>query len=63
MSLPKNIKRVREARGLSQADLARAIKKSRSSVQEYEAGEHEPRLDVLRRIAAVCSVDLAELVA
>lgn len=63
MSISTNIKRAREKRGWSQADLARAIKKSRSSIHEYEAGDHEPRLDVLRRIAKACEVDLGELVA
>lgn len=59
----RNITRAREAAGLSQAELARRLKKSRSSVQEYEAGEHEPRLEVLKRIGKICGVSLSELVA
>ena len=55
--------RAREKAGLSQAALAKKLNKSRSSVNEYEAGEHEPRLDVLLKIAKALGVDVAELVA
>ena len=63
MSLARNLVRAREKAGLSQAALAKKLNKSRSSVNEYEAGEHEPRLDVLLKIAKALGVDVAELVA
>lgn len=63
MSLAKNIVRARKKAGLTQAELARKLKKSRSSVSEYEDGTHAPRLRALAKIAKICGVDLAELVA
>jgi len=43
--LRKELISAREARGLTQADLARAIGRSQSFVSKYEVGER--RLDVL----------------
>lgn len=63
MSLAKNIVLARQKAGLSQAELAKKLKKSRSSLCEYESGDHDPPLTVLRRIARVTGVQLAELVA
>lgn len=54
---------MRERAGLSQADLARKLKKSRSSVSEYESNAHPPSLKVLAKIARVCNGRIAELVA
>lgn len=48
---------------MTQADLARGLKKSRSSVNEYETGTHEPRLDVLRQIAKLTGVPFEDFVA
>lgn len=63
MILAKRITRARKEAGFTKAELAKLINKSRSSVYEYEAGDHEPRLAVLRLIAKVCHVDLKDLVA
>jgi len=63
VSLAKNIVRAREKAGLSQAQLAKKLGKSRSSVNEYESGEHEPKLDLLVKIAKVTGVTVEELVA
>ncbi len=63
MSLAKNIVRARKSAELSQTELARLIEKSRSSVSEYESGEHEPGLPVLRRIAKATKCELADLLA
>lgn len=63
MSLAKNLVRAREKAGLTQADLAKKLKKSRSSVNEYEAGEHKPKLDVLLKIAHLTGVPVEELLA
>jgi transcriptional regulator with XRE-family HTH domain len=62
MSLARNLTRARERAGLTQAELARKLKKSRSSVQEYEAGKHQPRLSVLVQIARITKTALAELI-
>lgn len=63
MSLPKNIVRARKKAKLSQADLAKKLDMSRSSVSEYEAGKHKPKLDLLIKIAKVTGVSLEDLVA
>ncbi len=48
---------------MTQADLARRLKKSKGSVCEYESGNHTPPLDVLRTIARVLETPLEELLA
>lgn len=63
MSLAKNIVRARKAAGLTQADLAKKLKKSRSSVNEYESGAHEPKLDLLIKIAKVTNTTVEALLA
>ena len=63
MSLARNLVRARTRAGLSQAELARRLKKSRSSVNEYETGDHAPPLGVLSKIAKILKANLAELVA
>ena len=62
-TLAERIIAAREAAKMSQAQLAKAIGKSRSSVHEYETGAHEPRMAVVRKIAEVTEVPLSELLA
>jgi transcriptional regulator with XRE-family HTH domain len=45
---------MREAAGLSQAEVSRRIKVSQSVVVRIESGNHEPRIGTLKRIAKVC---------
>jgi len=63
VSLAKNLTRARERAGLTQAQLAKALKKSRSSINEYETGEHKPKLAVLLKIAKLTKTPIEELVA
>lgn len=55
----KQIKILREQKGLTQADLARGTGISQVSICRYESGEREPSISILRRIARFleCSVD------
>jgi len=46
---------------MSQAELAAAIERERSTVTGYETGGIEPPLSVLRRIGEVTSTSLIEL--
>ena len=56
------LKRMREAKGLSQADLARRAKITREYVNKLEAGKKKnPSLDVLRRLAKALGVPVAAL--
>lgn len=48
---------------MSQADLAKKLKMSRSSVNEYESGNHKPRLPLLLKIAKVFDTTVEDLLA
>lgn len=53
----------REKAGLSQAELAKKLKKSRASISEYESGVHAPKLKLLIKIAKLTGVSVEDLVA
>ncbi len=63
MSLAKNLTKAREKAGLTQAQLAKKLKKSRASISEYESGVHAPRLKLLVKIAQVTGTPVEELLA
>lgn len=48
---------------MTQADLARKLKKSRASVNEWESGKHVPRMKVLTAISRLLDTSLEELFA
>lgn len=54
------IRRLREAKGMTQAELARAVKASKPTVCMWESGTRRPGLDYLLALADVleCSVDM-----
>lgn len=56
-----NIKKFREAAGLSQKALAGRIQKSESAVQAYESGKTDIPLSALVAIAVALKVSVAEL--
>lgn len=47
----KNIKRLRKALGLTQAEFAKSISVSRTTVTMWETGHHEPDYTLLSQIA------------
>jgi transcriptional regulator with XRE-family HTH domain len=55
------LRALRSARGVSQADLARRIKTARTHVIAIEQGQHEPSLDLLGRIAAALGYSVTDL--
>jgi transcriptional regulator with XRE-family HTH domain len=55
------IKRLREARGLSQYALAKKAKISREYVNKLEAGRYDPTVGVLQRLAKALRVPVAQL--
>lgn len=59
--LPARLKRLREARGLSQRALARACGVTSQAVSLIEAGRREPSLAMARRLAEALGVGLSEL--
>ena len=60
--LAANVRRLREARGLSQAQMARLAGLPRPTWASLEAGGANPTLGVLARTAAALSVSIEELI-
>ena len=58
---PAALRRLRDARGLTQQALADSIGTSRPAVGRMEAGASKPSLGVLRKLADALSVTLDEL--
>ncbi|MEX1141502.1 MAG: helix-turn-helix transcriptional regulator [Thermoleophilaceae bacterium] len=56
-----NLRRLRQRRGMSQADLSRASGISASVLSRLESAEREPRLSTVFRIARVLDEDMGEL--
>lgn len=52
------IKEAREAAGLSQKELASRLGVAPSTYHGYENGDHDPKSDMLARIATICSVSV-----
>lgn len=55
----KQIKILREARGLSQLDIAKEIKVSQSCIAKWESGGIYPRAQLLPKLAQIldCTID------
>jgi transcriptional regulator with XRE-family HTH domain len=58
-----NLKRLRQAAGLTQVELARKLRMSLRTLQGWEQGYREPELSNINRIAKALGVDVGELVA
>ena len=56
------IRTMRKSRGMTQADLAKAIGQSASSITMYETGRRSPDYETLEALADVFNVSLASLV-
>ena len=58
-----NLKALRTARGLTQVELAKKMKRQQAYIAQLESGtENNPTLDTLRRLAKALKVTVAELV-
>lgn len=60
-AIGQNIKRMRIERGWTQEELAFRLGTSQPKISDLEAGQHNPRMDTLRRLAEVFSVDAGSL--
>ena len=61
-NLANNIKKLREAKGLSQEKLARLADVANNTIIKIEAGKNQnPTLDTLKKIAKALEVSLDEL--
>ncbi len=57
----RRLKTLRERKGLSQAELGRRAELTREYINRLEAGQYDPTLGVLRRIAKALGVKLTAL--
>jgi DNA-binding XRE family transcriptional regulator len=57
------IRKFREAKGLTQDQLAAAVGMMRGNISRIEAAKHRPTLETLEKIATALKVSVAELVA
>jgi transcriptional regulator with XRE-family HTH domain len=57
----RRLRELREARGVSQSELARRTGSPRTYVIAIEQGKHEPSLELLGRIAAALGYDLRDV--
>ena len=57
------IRKLREARNLTQDQLAAAVGMMRSNISHIEAAKHRPTLETLEKIAKALKVSVADLVA
>lgn len=62
MDFPERLTALRKARGLTLKALADAVGVHISQIQRYEAGQTQPNLDVIRKLAVALSVSADELV-
>lgn len=62
ISLALNVMRARDARGMTQAQLAEAIGVSQPRIAKIERGDANPRLITLSKIAHALGITLSELV-
>lgn len=59
--LGEKLKKLRESRGWTQADLAKRLNKAVSTVSGYESDAHAIPLDVLSSISSLFSISTDEL--
>jgi transcriptional regulator with XRE-family HTH domain len=59
--LARNVRRLRLDRGLSQDELAAEASTRQALVSAIEAGDANPTLDLLARLAQALRIDFAEL--
>ena len=60
-AINENLKLLRQARGMTQAEVADLISVTRQTVSSYEAGRTQPDLETLKRLAEVYQADLHDV--
>ena len=62
-NLSKNVKRLREAKGLSQEKLARLVDVANNTLIKMETGENKnPTLETLKKVAKALEVSVDDLI-
>lgn len=62
MSIGKNIRIVREKRGLSQRELGEMLNITQSAVGQFEKDEANPRIETLKRVATALNVPVSTFI-
>jgi len=57
-----NLKAIRKAKGMTQAQLSKAAKIHRITISKYETGRVDPTLDSAEKLAAALGVTIEELI-
>lgn len=61
-SIGENIKYYRKIKEMKQSELAEKLQVTINTIQNYENGRREPRIDVVKQIANIFQVTLNELI-
>ena len=61
-TIGENIKKLREQQGMSQAELAAKIGKSRTAIWQYERGDTIPRMGAIEELARVFGVKKSAII-
>ena len=61
MDLGSNIQKYRKEAGFTQKELAKKLNVAVGTIQQYELGKRQPRLEFLEKIANVLGVDVWNL--
>ena len=62
MDIGKRIKSARKAKGLTQKQLAEAVGVVTGTIQQYELGKRQPRIEQIEKIAEILGVSLSDLI-
>ena len=57
----KNIKRLRQRKGLTQEELGSKLHVTRQAVSNWETGKNQPDIEILKSLAEILEVDVNEL--
>jgi transcriptional regulator with XRE-family HTH domain len=57
----KNMKKIREEKGMSQGDIYRATKIERAYISNLEAGKQNPTLETMEKVAKALGVKISDL--
>ncbi len=57
----KNMKKIREAKKMSQGDIYRATKIERAYISNLESGKQNPTLETIAKIAKALKVEIGDL--
>ena len=62
-SIGKNLKRLREASGMTQLDLAKRLDYTKQTISNYETGRREPDIETVGKIAGALNVSIESIIA